>query len=314
MRTNKNQVNLQGYVYDISKLSKRVTGANSKNPGTEYIGGELSIAIDEKGLNVVPVRFSYVTATYAKSGKPNNTYALLDKMINDPKTWLADGKDAAYKVRIDASLGLNDFISNDGQQVSAQVINGSFVSFVKELPEQESERNKFLCDVVVTRVKHIEAEAERHIDKDYVVVGGAAFDFRNSLLPMEFTVRNPAGMNIFEDAGVSAAEPLYTKVWGQINNRTITFEKVEESSFGASAVSTFERKSREWLIEGMAKVPYEFGEEGVMTREELTKAMQDREVAWAAIQKRHDERQTAQNFNAAPAVSEVSVKVGQFDF
>lgn len=309
MRTNKNQVNLQGYVYDISKLTKRVAGS-----GTEYISGELSIAIDEKGLNVIPVRFSYVTANYAKSNKPNNTYTLLDKMLKNPKTWLADGKDAAYKVRIDASLGLNDFISSAGQQVSTQIVKGSFVSFVKELPEQESERNKFLCDVVVTRVKHIEADLERHVDKDYVVVGGAAFDFRNSLLPMEFTVRNPAGMNVFEDAGVSAAEPLYTKVWGQINNRTITFEKVEESAFGASAVSTFERKSREWLIEGMAKVPYEFGEEGIMTREELTKAMQDREVAWAAIQKRYDERQTVQNFNTAPTMSEVSVKVGQFDF
>lgn len=309
MRTNKNQVNLQGYVYDISKLTKRVSAA-----GTEYISGELSIAIDEEGLNVIPVRFIYVTANYVKSGNPNHTYTLLEKMINDPKTWLADGKDAAYKVQVTASLGLNDFISRDGQQVSNQVIYGSFVSFVKELPEKESERNKFLCDIVVTRVKHIEAEPERHIDEDYVVVGGAAFDYKNSLLPMEFTVRNPAGMNIFEDAGVSAAEPLYTKVWGQINNRTITFEKVEESAFGASAVSTFERKSREWLIEGMAKVPYEFGEEGVMTREELTEAMQDREVAWAAIQKRHDEHQTAQSFNAAPAVSEVSVKAGQFNF
>lgn len=313
MRQNKNQVNLQGYVYDISKLAMRVTGANSKNPGTEYIGGELSIAVDEAGLNVIPVRFSYVTATYAKSGKPNNTFTLLNKMLSEPKTWVADGKDAAYKVRIDASLGLNDFIANDGQRISAQVINGSFVSFVNELPEKESERNKFLCDIVITKVKHIEADPERYIENDYVTVGGATFDFRNSLLPMEFSVRNPAGMNVLEDSGASASEPLYTKIWGQIINNTVKIERVEESAFGVSAVSTFERKSREWLIEGMAKVPYEFGEENILTREELSKAMQDREVAWASIQKRYDESQSAKGFTQTLA-SDVPVKTGEFNF
>ena len=70
-----NMVSLEGLLYE-HKLEKKVSGDNSKNPGTEYITGTISIATDGmECLNIVPVHFSYVTAT-TSTGKPNRNYGL----------------------------------------------------------------------------------------------------------------------------------------------------------------------------------------------------------------------------------------------
>lgn len=47
-----NQTHLEGYVYE-HKLEDKVSGPNSKNPGTSFINGTLSIATDDELLNVV---------------------------------------------------------------------------------------------------------------------------------------------------------------------------------------------------------------------------------------------------------------------
>ncbi len=317
MRDNANNVKIIGYLYDISKMSVRTSGPNSKNPGTEFIMGEMNIAVDEKGLNVIPVRFNYMTATYAKSGKPNQTFATIKKMIEEPKTWLKDGKDGAYMVDISGSLDLNDFISSDNQRVSAPRVTGSFLNLVQQIDPDESARNKFVADMVITRVTHVDADPDKNIEKDYTTIGGAVFGFRNALLPMEFKVTNPAGMNLFEDMGISNSEPVYTKVWGHIYNTTIKTSRTEESAFGEAAVTTYERKTRDWVVDGAAKVPYEYGEEGVLTADELIKATQDREVYWATVQKNHDDYLASKNApktmnNAASATAKV--QAGTFNF
>ena len=61
-----NSVHIEGVLYSHT-LEARVSGENSKNPGTKYIAGDLDIATDENGLNVVTVHYSYVTPTYAQS-------------------------------------------------------------------------------------------------------------------------------------------------------------------------------------------------------------------------------------------------------
>jgi hypothetical protein len=43
MRKNVNTENIEGKVYQF-KLEKKVTGENSKNPGTEFISGTLDVA------------------------------------------------------------------------------------------------------------------------------------------------------------------------------------------------------------------------------------------------------------------------------
>lgn len=47
-----NATYIEGYIYE-HKLEEKVTGETSKNPGTPFITGTISIATDEDLLNVV---------------------------------------------------------------------------------------------------------------------------------------------------------------------------------------------------------------------------------------------------------------------
>lgn len=314
MKTNArffNTEKIEGYVYStgnsFNQLSERVTGENSKNPGTKYIAGDLDIAVDEAGLNVVTIHYTYVTEVYAKSGQVNNTYTALKRIIDNPdKTWVNGGKDNAYKVQCTSvAIGVNDFIANDGSKVAALRNEGGFCSIVSELNNSENERNIFTTDILITRVVHIDADPEKNIPNDYVIVGGAIFGYGPVLVPVSFVVRNPAGMTYFEDLGATPSNPVFTKVWGHVNCKTVKTERKEESAFGEAAVQVSERKSREYVITGTAKVPYDFGDEEVLTTEDVNKMSQARQVMLAEVEKRFNDRQASKsevpfNTNSVP--------------
>lgn len=315
MRRNINTCRVEGYVFDSSKLAVRETGENSKNPGTTYIAGDLDIAIDEEGLNIVSVHFTYVTKFYSRSGKANNTFTNLMRIIDEPhRTWLEAGKAEAFKVRVDGSLALNDFVSSDGKMISAKRCEGSFLTIVNNLGKG-NDRNTFSLDMVINRVVHIEADPEKNIKDDYVVLGGAAFNFRNDLLPIELVVKSKEGMKYFESIDVDS-EPLYTKVWGKINSYTDTVDREEGSAFGDAQVISYTRKVREWAVTGAAKIPYEYGEEDVLTEEELTAAIQNREVYLAEVKQRNDEYLASKNNEkkTVEKINNASVKKGKFNF
>ena len=299
MRKAINTERIEGRVYQHNLVIKTVQNQTSANYGKEFISGNLEVAVDEAGLNVIPVHFTYVTET-TSSGNKNATYANLKKIIDDNKTWVSVGKDDAQKVRVDTAIALNDFYTQDDTLVSVKTNEGGFVSLVNDLCP-ENERNTFASDMVITSVKRVEKDEEKNIDEDYVVVRGAIFNFRNDLLPVDFTVRHKDGMKYFEDLEVSNSEPIYTKVWGRIECRTIVNEVSEEYAFGESSVRTYERKAKEWTITGTAKVPYDFGDEKVLTAAELTKAVQDREVMLAETKARSDEYRASKNAPSAPA-------------
>ena len=52
-----NQTHIEGALYQHD-LALKVTGENSKNPGTEFISGNIEIATDNAGINIVPVHFT----------------------------------------------------------------------------------------------------------------------------------------------------------------------------------------------------------------------------------------------------------------
>lgn len=314
MKFKENREKIEGRVYQFDLSIKTVQNESSKNYGTEFISGNLEVAVDEDILNVIPVHFTYVVEQ-TKNGKKNATYTALKKIIEEGKTIIADGKDEATKVRIDTALGLNEFYTQDDQLVSVKTNEGGFVTIINELGPVE-ERNTFATDIIITNVSRVEADEEKNIKEDYVIVKGAIFDFRGALLPVDFVVRNPQGLNYFEDLGASGSNPIYTKVWGKINCETITRVVEEESAFGEAAVRTYERKTKEWVITGASRVPYEFGDEEVLTSEELTKLMQDRELMLADLKKRNDEykaQKASQTTTAAPKTQNVA-KQGTFNF
>ena len=317
MRKTLNKERISGRLYDISKLTKKtVQNPESKSYGQDFIGGSIDIATDEDCLNIVTVYFTFVQPTYS-SGKENKTYGVLENLINNGKTVLTDGVDEATLVRIDASLGLNDFYTQrNGEEtlVSAKRNVGSFANIISK-PDEVS--NSFECDMLINGTQYVEADEERHIAQDYLIVKGAVFDFRGAILPVQFVVKNKTGMDYFESLDASKDNLIFTKVWGVINSETIVDKREEESAFGEPAVKEYTRTTREWVITGTSRKEsiYEIGdEEGGITKEEIKKAMADREVYLADVKRKNDEYQASKNSGNAISNAAAPAAQGGFDF
>lgn len=300
-----NKTHIEGILYEHD-LELKTSGPNSKNPGTEFISGTVSLATDDAGVNVVPVHFTYVTATTAK-GNTNATFTTLKNIIDGViGTQMKDGKDKAGKLRIDSALGLNEFYSDrNGKEelVSAKRNEGGFVHTCDVLNEDEKTRNTFECDMLITNCRRIEADPEKNI-AEKVIVKGAIFDFRKSLLPIEFTALNPNAMNYFEDLGASQSNPVFTKVWGRQVSETVVKKTVEESAFGEASVKETKSTRRDFVITGASKEPYVWDDESTMTATELQEAIANREVYLAGVKQRQDEYKASKGqapANAAPA-------------
>lgn len=311
MRQNVNQEQIEGRIYQHD-LKEKVTGDRSKHPGTKFISGTMDIATTEDDMNVLTVHYTYVTEMTSK-GKPNQTYANLKRIIDEGKTIVADGHDAAWKVRTTPSLALNDFYPQGQDQLVSQMRNeGGFVSIVNDLNPEGVDRNKFTVDALITQVNRVEDG-----DGDYAQIRCAVFNFRNDILPITLIMRNEDGIRYFEELGVSQSEPIYTKVWGKIVNRTQLIQNETESAFGEAAVDTRQRRIREWVITGAQREPYSFGDGGVLTPEDIKKAMENREVMLADTKKRSDDYY--KNRNTQPSAfgetgSTGTVPKGDFQF
>lgn len=308
MRKNINSETIIGRLYQHNLVKKQVKDEKSKNYGKDFISGTIDVATDENGLNVITIHYTYVTAM-TKNGAKNGTYDILEKIINGAPTWLDNGKDNATKVRVDTSLDLNDFVSRDGEMVSAKRNEGGFVKIVNTLPD-EKERNRFTFDMVITSARRIEANEQSNAPEK-VALRGAIFNFKNDLLPVELTVLNPDGMNYFEGLEATSSKPVYTKVWGEIVSLTTKIQIEEQSAFGAPSVREVERTTKAWVVTGTSENAYAFGEAEVLTAEELTTAMQNREVHLAEVKKRNEDYLASQS---APQIATMNINTGNFNF
>ena len=81
-----NTEKIEGYVYstgsNFNQLSERVTGENSKNPGTKYIAGDLDVAVDDTGLNVITIHYTYVTETYIAVRIMHLKFSVLELLLH----------------------------------------------------------------------------------------------------------------------------------------------------------------------------------------------------------------------------------------
>ena len=309
-----NSVRLEGYLYEHD-LKARVTGETSKTPGTNYISGSIGIATDDDCLNVVTVYYSYVTET-TKKGEPNATYTLLKNII-DGKLGLVmrDGKEKANKVRVDTSLALNDFYTDrNGQEelVSAKRNEGGFIHLTDVLASVDTEetkyaRNNFTCDMLITRVTEKEANEEKN-EPAKVLVRGAIFNFRNDLLPYEFSVEDEAGMTYFLNLDASDKNPIFTKVKGTQVANTVVRKIEEASAFGAPSVREVRNTRKDMLLVWASPDTYVWDDESTITATELTEAMANRETYLATIKKRNDD------YKASKASPVAAPAAGGFNF
>lgn len=304
MRENfENKVSIKGYVFNHD-LKKRVTGPNSKNPGTSFITGELRIATDAQAMNVVPVSFTYVTETY-KNGNPNATYSLLEQIIDGAKTFETDGTNG-MKIRIDGDIETNDFVTRDGDIASPKRVRGSFAhpetGDIAKIGEAS-----FRADMLIEKYVEIESDG----NPSYGRLTGFVFNFRNDFIPVDLCIRNKDGMRYFDSLDISINTPVLTTVWGNIVSTTIEDRHEIESAFGAPTVTVTTRSLRSWDVVGAAMEPAEIGEDGAMSKEDITKGKAMRAAYLDDVRKRHEEYQNSKEnaiaqqsaSNASPTIT-----------
>lgn len=317
MRKVKNQEIIKGYIYEHKLAIKTVQNKESDNFGKPYIAGTIDIATDEDCTNVITVHYTFVKELTSKGNK-NASFGVLKNIIENGKTVLSDGKENATIVKCDTSLDVNDFISNrDGNEtyVAVKRNEGGFITTLSKF--EPDKRNYFDVDMYINKVKDIEANPEKGIEKPYLQISGYVFNFKGALLPVDFVCKDENGIKYFLSKNISKENPLFTGVWGNIVNATLTREVQKENAFGGVSVEREERNVREWQITGAKPVEYVLGDpDNGITADEMKKAQADREVHLAEVKKRNDEYLASKN--AAPAngfaVASAPAAAGGFNF
>lgn len=293
MKKMKNTSHLEGYVYE-HKLERKISGPNSKTPNTPFINGTLSIATDEDCTNVVTVHFSYVTEV-TKSGAANATYKLLESIIDGKiGNVMANGKDGAGMVRIDSALDLNEWYDKENNLISVKRNEGGFLHQINELNIDENQRATFDVDMVITNVKRVEADEEKGTPEK-MTIRGVIFNFRNAILPMEFSVLHPGAMDYFESLEATPKNPIFTRVKGMQVSRTVIKKVEETSAWGEVSVKTVKNSSKDFVINWAQQEPYEWDDDSTILAEELNEAMANRNIYLAEVKQRQDEWQASRN-------------------
>jgi hypothetical protein len=309
-----NRVTLQGRVYDHS-LTLRTVQKEGENFGKEFINGTVSIATDDKNLNVVQVHYSYVTPTF-KNGKENRNFSILKRIMEGNQT-VVGAKDGAEPllVKIESSIDCNDFYPNGGDElVSAQRVSDGFISVIKALPDKANERNKFESDTLLIGATKHEVDPEKNVTETYMELRAAVFGYGGVLKPVRLVVKNPAAFSYFENLEPTTAKPVLVNLWGRIENVTVKTEKTVESAFGEDKVETATHNVREWVVTGASKEPLPFGDEGVLTKDELVKLQADRETHLAEVKARTKEYEAKKKSSAPVNTAPAKIADGEFDF
>lgn len=306
-----NSTHIEGRLYEHD-LELKVTGEQSKNPGTEYIRGSVSLATDEAALNVVQVFFTYVTAQTAKK-KLNPTYAILKEIVDGKLPCVVDvGADSAAKLSINSAIALNEFYTDPGtpqeELVSAKRNNGGFISKVPALNEHEGDRATFDTDMIITKTRRVDAVPERDLPEK-MIVSGYIFDFRNAIMPVDYVVTNPVAMDYFETLDASPKSPTFTRVRGKQYSTTVTRRIEEEGAFGEPSIREVTSSRKEFVITWAQATPYDWDDESSITVQEIKEAMTVRNTYLA------DVRQRQLDYAAQKAAAPVTPKnTSGFDF
>lgn len=305
----KNETHIEGLVYE-HKLELKVSGEKAKNPGVEFITGTLNIATDNDCMNVVPVHFTYVTE-FTKNNKVNTTFTILKNIIDGKiGNVMADGKDKAGAIRVDSAIGLNEWYNNEGVLISVKRNEGGFIHQVNELCD-ENRRATFNVDIIINGCVRKEADEEKNIPEK-LIVKGCIFDFRKSLLPVEFTVLHPAAMDYFESLEPSQNNLVFTRVQGQQVSQTVIKTTTEESAFGEAIVKNTKSSYKDFVINWAQQDLYDWDSEDTILASELAEAISNREIHKAELKKRQDEYKASKD-NGANAIN-MTVAKSEYNF
>lgn len=282
-----NKVSVKGYVFSHNLEIRTYKNQERDNFGQRYINGVINVAIDEDAVQSVPVYVNFLNEKF-KSGDVNESFTILENLINENNTVAAVGKDNALRVDIQGSIGDNTFYSTknsvmvESQQLQASYIhiqNGSFKGCAS-----------WQTDMLI----HTYTEIDPENDEPYGEIRGFAFNYRNEFVPVKYKVRKASGgMDYFAGKDISTKNPLLTRVFGDYVVTTVTSNKTIETAFGAPSIepTTYSRES--WDVSGAAVQEYDFGDESVMTLDDVNRLMEIRNE-YVAGRKAYAESRAAQ--------------------
>lgn len=285
MKKTKNNFHCEGLVYQHN-LQLKTSGPNAKTPGVEFIQGSIQVATDDDCTNIVEIYYPYVTALTSKK-KENPVYLVLANLINGTfGTVMGGGADKAVRVRVDTSIALNDFYSDRSgtdELVSVKRNEGGFIHTTGPWASDEDGRNKFEVDMVITGFRRQEADPDRNLPEKGIIKGCIFDDFRKRMLPTEFSILSPQGMDYFEGLEASSSNPVFTRMQGKEISETIVRQIVEESAFGEPSVREVKNSRKDYIVTWTQSDPYEWDDESTITAEELKQMITDREVYLAEL-------------------------------
>lgn len=304
-----NKVHLEGLLYD-AELEKKY----SSNTQSDYIRGSIKVATDEECLNVIEVKFNYVSP-FTKAGQPRRNYIILNNIIEGKtKTLMNSSPDEAAYLQVDGEVGLNDFPTKDrttgeNVMVSVKMVDNAFLKliFKENLDPILRNRNSFEVDYLITKCTTKEGNPERNTPDKMNLHGAAFSSYKGNILPMDLSVINPDVMDFFNQQDISNENPCFIKVRGKIVSETVTRLVEEESAFGEPAIRKVESKNKDYVIESGSS-PSIFDDESTITAQEVNEKLQERELYLADVKRRRDEYMNSQKNFSAPAQSEQKFK------
>jgi len=278
-----NTVYVEGYLYEHDLSIKKVMKEDSKNYGKNFITGTISIATDDKLMNIVQIAFRYVAPEY-------KTFTILSDIISGKLGTVLDcGKESATKMAVVSNIAVNDWYREDGTLVSGKRNEGGFINIIKgDFTKSEDERNTFKADMLITKVTELEANEEKGYEEK-VTIDGYIFNYRNDILPVSFRVKNAAAIKYFNSLDISPKNPMFTQVWGNIESQVVVKKTVTESAFGDDLVEERESSYKEYVLKSKSKEDYLFNDETTITDDELKAALSAREQMLAEVKQRNEE-------------------------
>lgn len=285
-----NKSHVEGFLYECTLEEK--TSAEGK----VYISGKVSVEVSEDNIVTVDLFESAIT----KAGAGNKKYSAVKALITAPSI-LASGRDSAVRVRIDSALDLNDWYRPDGELISSLRNFGGFVHIIVD--NKFTPAATFETDILITSTQDDMSKSEDGTmePNGNLVVNGFIFNYANAIMPVKLLVENEAGVKFFQNM----EQNTFTKVWGNMITQEVKTSKVEESAFGEDKVVEYTNTRKKYVITGTNKEPYMFGDENVLTVQEVQTALANRNVKLAEAKARSEQKDNkpAQAVKAGGAIN-----------
>ena len=274
-------------------------GSYTKDGKTvEMISGKVTVKVTkpingvEKEL-MIPVH--YFQQKYKKDGNPNPVYTSLETAMKEYVSIAASDEASADRVRITASLEMNEYYPQPGKLSSFPRLRASFINRItKDQCHPKAEGQIEFC--VGEKSNETSADGEltgRLIFKAIVPQYGGKVD----VIPLY-----AANSNVIDvvDNYWNSGDTVKAKV--KLNFTSETREIVEEVDFGEPTVRTRTINLSEILIVGGNQTPYD--EDSAFSKSDIQAGLADRKARLAAQEAKDASRAKTK---AAPAKSSGSI-------